>query len=292
MLQLSCIRAAPYRNHEAHGLPPPLKPKRRRKTLLVPNFARDGWSLLARSILFPRDALCSRKIFRRGCLTSRNGSPTGKSSKSCPAHRAKTFRSRRRANQMFIGSLLIFQEAPYVRPIFRACRDLEAQRRFQKELRQTDWRTSLFAVDQCRARLFNPLECVCTCHSLLGLLAANTMLASAEMEFPAPNVQQRSAKAADKMVWYVRGRMRRTSSNDRLNSVARSWAEGVGVLQKMLQVIRDQTCQRAETPPAPASNNAPRRLTPFAPTRRPTQFQQLVQEINQRWARSAGGIPP
>ena len=50
------------------------------------------------------------------------------------------------------------------------------------------------------ARLFNPLECVCTCHSLLGLLAANTMLASAEMECPAPNVQQRFAKAADKMV--------------------------------------------------------------------------------------------
>ena len=39
-------------------------------------------------------------------------SPTGKSPKACLALRAKTFRLTRRANQVSIGSLLIFQEAP------------------------------------------------------------------------------------------------------------------------------------------------------------------------------------
>jgi hypothetical protein len=35
---------------------------------------------------------------------------------------------RRRANQLFMGSLVVSQEVPDARPIVRACRDFEAQR--------------------------------------------------------------------------------------------------------------------------------------------------------------------
>ena len=62
----------PYRDREARALPPPLKPKRKRKTSLVPSFARDGWSLLARSILLLRDELCPRTILQLGWPTNRN----------------------------------------------------------------------------------------------------------------------------------------------------------------------------------------------------------------------------
>jgi hypothetical protein len=60
------VDPVPYRDHEARALPPPLKPKRRRKTLLVPSFVTDEWFLLARSILLSRDGLYPRMTLQLG----------------------------------------------------------------------------------------------------------------------------------------------------------------------------------------------------------------------------------
>src|SRR5882762_3511023 len=64
----------------------------------------------------------------------------------------------RRANQWSMRCLADLSGALDVRTAFRPRRDFQAQRRFQKKLRQTDRCLPVFVLDQCRAGPLFPLE--------------------------------------------------------------------------------------------------------------------------------------